>query len=285
MDLELQLPGIPPVPAGLSLYHLAPALGTEVHGIDLREELSTDVVDFLKALLLQRKVIFFRDQEISVERQIEICRLWGELEIIDFLPQHSTHPEALHIKRGKDSKGYENIWHSDVTWRECPSKASMLRAVKVPEVGGDTMWACMETAYEVLPEPLKRFCEGLTAVHSVAQGLSYTQGFDKMAEQTRRFPPQAHPVIRTHPETGRKSIYVNRAHTSYLRGIDRHLGAELLNLLYRRADVPEVQCRFHWRANSIAFWDNRSTQHYAISDYFPAEREMYRVTVAGDKPF
>lgn len=285
MNAQSKLVEDVPVPAGVTLLHLAPAIGTEVHGIDLRADLPAGTIAFLKRLLLDRKVIFFRDQDISVERQIEICRNWGELEIIDFLPQHSAHPEALHIKRDKDSKGYENIWHSDVTWRERPSMASMLRAVKVPPVGGDTMWACMEAAYTQLPEPLKRMCEGLTAVHSVAQGLSYTQGFDKMAEQVKKYPPQAHPVVRTHPETGRKSLYVNRAHTSYLRGIDRHVGAELLNLLYRRADVPEIQCRFRWQANSIAFWDNRSTQHYAISDYYPAEREMYRVTIAGDRPF
>jgi taurine dioxygenase len=161
----------------------------------------------------------------------------------------------------------------------------MLRAVRVPPTGGDTLWVDMCAAYDNLPAALKRTCEGLEAVHSVANGLSYTQGLEKMLEQTKRYPPATHPVIRTHPETGRKAIFVNRAHTSYLKGMHRHLGAELLDLLYRQAEIPEFQCRFRWRDNSIAFWDNRSTQHYAVSDYFPQEREMYRVTIAGDKPF
>ena len=274
-----------PIPAGIELYHLSPTIGTEVLGIDLREKITPEMATFLKGLMLERKVLFFRDQDITVEQQMDICRTWGELEIIEFLPQHPDHPEVLHIKRGKEEKGYENVWHSDVTWREKPSFGSMLRAMVVPDVGGDTMFCDMYAAYDALPEAIKRMCDGMMAVHSVANGLKYTQGTEKMNEMLKKYPMQIHPVIRTHPETGKKTIYVNRAHTSHLKGIPPHLGQQLLDILYRQSDIPEFQCRFRWRPNSIAFWDNRACQHYAVSDYFPQEREMYRVTIVGDKPF
>lgn len=273
------------VPAGIELYHLSPVIGTEVLGIDLRERLTPELAAFLRQLLIERKVIFFRDQDITVEQHMEVCRTWGELEIIDFLPQHEKYPEVLHIKRDKENKAYENVWHSDVTWRECPSFGSMLRAVEVPEVGGDTLFACMYSAYDALPDAVKRACEGLQAVHSVANGLQYTQGVEKMQAMLKKYPTQLHPVFRTHPETGKKTIYVNRAHTSHLKGVRRDVGSQLLETLYRQADIPEFQCRFRWRKNSIAFWDNRACQHYAAADYFPANREMYRVTIVGDKPF
>lgn len=274
-----------PLPVGWSLHHLSPVIGTEVHGVDLRKPLTDEMVAYLRKLLLERKVIFFRDQDISIERQMEVCRIWGDLEIIDFLPQHPDHPEVLLIKRDEKEKGAENVWHSDVTWRDQPSLGSMLRAVEVPEVGGDTMWACMYSAYDSLPEAIKRTCEGLEAVHSVANGLQYTQGVEKMQAMLKRFPKQVHPVIRTHPETGRKAIYVNRAHTSHIKGVGLEISEKLMQILCDTAKNPEFQCRFRWKKNSIAFWDNRSCQHYAVSDYYPAKREMYRVTVAGDRPF
>jgi taurine dioxygenase len=273
------------VPAGLHLYHLSPSIGTEVLGIDLRDKLTPERAAFLKALMLDRKVIFFRDQDITIEQHMDVCRTWGELEIIDFLPQHPDHPEVLHIKRDKENKAYENVWHSDVTWRECPSFGSMLRAVAVPEVGGDTLFADMYAAYDGLPSSIKRAVEGMEAVHSVANGLSLTQGAEKMQAMLKKYPAQTHPVVRTHPETGKKTIYVNRAHTSHLKGIRRDIGNDLLEILYNQANTPEYQCRFRWRKNSIAFWDNRACQHYAAADYFPQEREMLRVTIVGDKPF
>lgn len=272
-------------PAGITLHHLSPIIGTEILGIDLNAPINDKTEQFLLDMFLQRKVIFFRNQDISVPRQMEICRIWGDLEIIDFLPQHPQYPEVLHIKRDKKEKGYENVWHSDVTWRERPSLGSMLRAVQVPEVGGDTMWSCAYSAYDNMPDMYKRACEGLEAVHSVANGLSMTQGAEKMQEMLKKYPTQAHPVIRTHPVTKKKTIYVNRAHTSHVRRMSRQDSNELLDVLYRQFAIPEHQCRFRWKANSVAFWDNRACQHYAISDYFPAYREMYRITIEGGKPF
>ncbi len=274
-----------PVPAGIELYHLSPVIGTEVLGIDLREKPTPEMASFLKALMLERKVIFFRDQDITIEQQMDICRIWGELEIIDFLPQHPKYPEVLHIKRDNKEKPSENVWHSDVSWRECPSFGSMLRAAEVPDVGGDTLFACMYSAYETLPEPMKRLVEGTQAVHSVANGLRFTQSAETIRKALEKYPPQTHPVVRIHPETGRKTLYVNRAHTSHMRGVTAQQSVQLLDMLYRQADNPDLQCRFRWRKHSIAFWDNRACQHYAAADYFPKPREMFRVTIAGDKPY
>lgn len=272
-------------PAGIELHHLSPTIGTEVLGIDLRQPLDESTLVWLKSLMLERKVVFFRDQDISVERHIEICRYWGELELIPFLPAHPEHPEALHIKRDKDNKSYENVWHADVTWRDKPSFGSMLRAVQVPEVGGDTLFADMYAAYDGLPDALKRACEGLEAVHSINVSLGVYQTAEVLYEMSKKYPPAVHPVIRTHPETGRKLIFVNRAHTSHIKGMSREDSRNLLELLYQRANTPEYQCRFRWKKNSIAFWDNRSCQHYAAADFYPQYREMYRVTIVGDQPF
>ena len=273
------------VPPGLQLVHLSPVIGTEVHGIDLAGPLEPDVRSFLHQLLLDRKVIFFRDQDITVEQQMAFCRNWGELEVIPFLPQHPDHPEVLVIQRGKDNRATENIWHSDVTWREEPSLGSALHAQVVPEVGGDTLFCDMYAAYEGLAASVKRACEGLEAVHSIATSLSVYMDDDTMRTMLEAFPPQTHPVVRTHPETGRKALYVNLAHTSHLKGMRREDSRILLRLLADQANNPEYQCRFRWQRHSLAFWDNRSCQHFACSDYWPAERHMHRVTVAGDRPF
>ncbi len=273
-----------PASLGLELEHLSPTIGTVVHGIDLARPLSDEEFRFLHSLLLERKVIFFRDQDISKEQHLDLCRRWGPLEVIPFLPHDAENPELLHIKRDKETKSYENIWHSDVTWRECPSLGSMLRAVVVPEVGGDTMWSDMEAAYDGLPEHVKRACEGLEAVHSITTSLGVFVDPETLYQMSKKFPTVAHPVIRTHPETGRKSIFVNRAHTLGIKGLRKAESEELMNILCRQASIPEYQCRFKWKANSIAFWDNRSTQHYAVFDYAGQPREMFRVTVVGDRP-
>jgi taurine dioxygenase len=270
-------------PAGLTLKHLAPSIGTAVLGIDLRDPLSEDLHKFLHQLLLDRKVIFFRDQFLSPEQHLDFGRRWGELEVVPFLEHDKTHPELLTIRRGSD-RSYENIWHSDVSWRVEPSLGSILRALKVPAVGGDTMWADMTAAYDALSPAMKGVLDGLTAVHSI-EALSRYVDQQTIEKYLKEFPPQEHPVVRTHPETGRKAIYVNGAHTRRIVGMSPQESAYLLAQIYRYAEIPEFQCRFHWEPGSIAFWDNRSTQHYAIADYFPQERWMDRVTVRGDRPF
>jgi taurine dioxygenase len=270
--------------AGLTVRQLSPTIGAEIGGVDLRDELDDATIAAIRGLLLEHKVIFFRDQDITAVQHIEFARRFGPLEIHPATPADQEHREILRISHGPDSRGRENNWHSDVTWRETPSLGSLLRAIEVPEVGGDTLFADMEAAYEQLSPAMKEWVCGLTAVHDIARVFAKVLG--KTAEELHaKYPPQRHPVVRTHPETGRRSLYVNIGFTTHIEGLSAKESDWLLSHLYALAAVPENQCRFSWRANSIAFWDNRACQHYAASDYFPAVRIMERVTVAGDRPF
>jgi taurine dioxygenase len=263
---------------------LAPRIGSEIFGVDLREELSDDTIAEIRGVLLRRKVIFFRDQDITAEQHIAFARRFGELEIHPATPKDQPNPEILRIAHGPDSRGQENFWHSDVTWRAEPSLGSILRAHVLPECGGDTMFADMEAAYETLSPAMKSFVCTLTATHDIARVFAGRLG--KSAEELRsKYPEQHHPVVRTHPETGRRSLYVNTAFTASIDGLSHKESAWLLDHLYAQANVAEHQCRFRWEPNSIAFWDNRACQHLAISDYFPEVRIMERVTIAGDRPF
>ena len=190
----------------------------------------------------------------------------------------------LRIEHGPKSRGQENAWHSDVTWRAEPSLGSILLAREVPDCGGDTLFANMHLAYERLSDPMKTFCEGLTAVHDIARVFAKRLG-KRPEELHDTYPPMRHPVIRTHPETGERAIYVNTAFTSHIEGLAESESRWLLDHLFATAKDAEIQCRFRWQAGSVAFWDNRVCQHFAASDYFPARRVMERVTIAGDKPF
>ena len=184
-----------------------------------------------------------------------------------------------------NSKGKENMWHSDVTWRPEPSLGSVLSAVQIPPVGGDTLFANMNLAYEKLPEP--NCVNALPAsqlLHDIARVFAKRLG--KSPEELHdKYPPQEHPVIRTHPETGLRAIYVNNAFTSHIAGMDRDESDALLARLYATASDPEIQCRFRWTKGAVAFWDNRASQHFAASDYFPQHRIMERATIAGDRPY
>jgi taurine dioxygenase len=191
---------------------------------------------------------------------------------------------VLQIAHGPDSRGAENFWHSDVTWREQPSLGSVLRAIEIPAVGGDTLFANMALAYDRLSDATKKRVENLVAVHDIARVFAKRLNM-KPEELHEKYPPMEHPVVRTHPETKQRAVYVNGAFTSHIRGMEAQESSLLLDELFKSAWNPEVQCRFKWRAGSIAFWDNRSSQHFAASDYFPAVRVMERVTIAGDKPY
>ncbi len=263
---------------------LSPMIGAEIHGVDLADDLPDLTIAAIRDALLRHKVIFFRDQRITTEQHIAFARRFGELEIHPATPRHQQHREVLRIAHGPDSRGVENNWHSDVTWRETPSLGSVLRAIEIPETGGDTLFANMEAAYDGLSPKMKEWVCGLTAVHDIARVFATRLG-KSIDELHEKYPPQRHPVVRTHPETGRRSLYVNTGFTSHIEGLTRKESEWLLEHLYAQAARPEYQCRFVWRPDSIAFWDNRAAQHYAASDYFPAVRVMERVTVAGDRPY
>jgi len=269
--------------SNITVSPLTPAIGAEIGNIDLRQVSSDETAD-IRAALLEYKVVFFRDQTLTQAEHISFAREFGDLEIHPATPKSQSNPEVLHIAHGPESKGKENFWHSDVTWREKPSLGSILKAVEVPAVGGDTLFANMVMAYELLPDDIKEAITGRVAVHDIAR--VFAGRLNKSAEELReRYPPMEHPIVRTHPETGESVLYVNTAFTSHIKDMEECDSASLLRKLYRTAANPEIQCRFRWQPGSLAFWDNRASQHFASSDYFPQVRKMERVTIAGDRPY
>ncbi|MFM0243706.1 TauD/TfdA dioxygenase family protein [Paraburkholderia sediminicola] len=274
-----------------------PTIGAAIGGVDLRDPLDDATYLALRRALLKFKVLFFRDQDISPAQHVAVAQRFGELEIHPAFPHHPDHPELVILGRNDTRRGRENLYHSDVSWREIPSMGSMLRCVQCPEVGGDTIWINMVAAYENLPDDVKARIDGLTATHEFLPLFGIVVPEDQHGAMRKKFPPVVHPVVRIHPETGEKILYVNEAFTTYLAnyghktaqqyriGFDYKLAEmELLQYLFRQAQAPEYQVRLKWQPNTIAFWDNRSCQHYAVQDYFPAPRHMMRATVIGDRP-
>jgi taurine dioxygenase len=262
---------------------LTPAIGAEIVGVDLRH-VTPALIEDVRATLLEHKVVFFRQQNLTREQHIDFARQFGQLEIHPATPKDQRNPEVLKLAHGPESRGSENMWHSDVTWREQPSLGSVLRAIEIPQTGGDTLFANMALAYDRLPDTIKEQIQNLVAVHDIAR--VFAKRLNKKPEELRElYPLMEHPVVRTHPETKQRVVYVNGAFTSHIKGMEAGKSKLLLDKLFKSAWNPEVQCRFKWQAGSIAFWDNRASQHFAASDYFPAVRIMERVTIAGDKPY
>ena len=275
-------------PLPFEVNRLSPTIGGELLGIDLREDLTSEIKELIYEALLVYKVIFFRDQDLTTDQHIHFSKNFGDLEVHPFAPFKEGYPEVLKITHNEKSPGRENLWHSDVTWRKEPSLGSVLRMLEKPENGGDTLFSDMYAAYDDLSDEVKQRLEGAVAVHDfvgfrkrlIKEGKSpkEIEAFNK------KFPMPEHPVFRTHPDTGKKVIYVNRAFTQYIKGWEENESKDMLDFLYSRASTPEYQCRFAWENNSIAFWDNRACQHYANSDYWPQVRRVERVTIVGDRP-
>ena len=275
-------------PLPFEVNRLSPTIGGELLGIDLREDLTSEIKELIYEALLVYKVIFFRDQDLTTDQHIHFSKNFGDLEVHPFAPFKEGYPEVLKITHNEKSPGRENLWHSDVTWRKEPSLGSVLRMLEKPENGGDTLFSDMYAAYDDLSDEVKQRLEGAVAVHDfvgfrkrlIKEGKSpkEIEAFNK------KFPMPEHPVFRTHPDTGKKVIYVNRAFTQYIKGWEENESKDMLDFLYSRASTPEYQCRFAWENNSIAFWDNRACQHYANSDYWPQIRRVERVTIVGDRP-
>jgi len=273
-DLKFERIGVKP---------LAATLGAEIEGVDLAD-LDDETFAEVKRAWLEYKVVFFRDQQMSAEQQLAFARRFGELESHPFLDANEDHDEIVRFEKSEQVAGYENLWHSDVSWREVPALGSVLRAIEVPPLGGDTLFADMVTAYAGLSEESRNRIDGLTATHDFTHNFGLGMSPEALAEKQREFPPVQHPVVRTHPETGRKILYVNSIFTARIDGLDERESATLLDELCRQATVPEYQCRFRWEKNSVALWDNRSVQHYAASDYWPQPRVMERVAIIGERP-
>jgi taurine dioxygenase len=266
------------------LRPLGRVIGAEIDGVDLAERLSPALRAELNRALLEWKVLFFRDQRITPAQQREFAANWGSLETNPFIPKGDT-DEVTRFARGAGMPGFENIWHTDVTFRPEPALGSVLRLIQVPPFGGDTMWADMAAAYDNLPDGIKQRLAGLKAVHDFIPGFVRFADPALLEEWQAEFLPVEHPVVRVHPETGRRTLFVNQAFTTHIVGIPREESDRLLRLLFSQAHVPEFQVRFQWRENSVAFWDNRATQHYAVNDYHPYARVAERVAIAGDQPF
>jgi taurine dioxygenase len=268
----------------IEIRPLSPVIGAEIGGVDLRAPLDDATFQEIRRAHLDWKVIFFRDQPLTHAQHKAFARRFGALEVHPFLPHVADHPEVISFAKDEKNQGYENAWHSDVTWREQPALGAVLRARILPSVGGDTLFADMYAAWDGLPDDVKARVEKRTATHDFTQSFGLGLSPEKLAEAQRQFPAVEHPIARTHPETGRKALYVNALFTRGFAWLPGAEGRELLDLLCRQASVPEYQCRFRWQPDSLAFWDNRAVQHYAASDYWPERRVMERVTIIGDRP-
>ena len=259
-------------------------IGAELSGLDLSQDLSDSVVAELRQALLDYKVVFFRDQDLTAAQHVAFARRFGELEVHPFIPANEAHPELVRLEHTPDFGGYENGWHSDVTWRLEPSMGSVLRAVEVPPTGGDTLFADMYAVYEGLDDETRAEIDELRAIHDFTQVFGGRMSAERKAEMREKYPLVEHPVVRTHPETGRRLLFLNRAFGRNIVGMSDEDSGALFARLCSEAEIPEYQCRFRWAPGSVAFWDNRAVQHYAASDYWPARRVMERATIIGDRP-
>ncbi len=264
---------------------LTPTIGAEIFGVDLGGEISNQQHDAIHEALMRHVVIFFRDQKMTPEQHKAFGRRFGKLHLHPASPNLlEGHPEILLIQANEKSKRVAGeVWHSDVSCDPEPPMGSILYMHETPaNGGGDTMFANMYTAFETLSAPMQRFLEGLNAVHD---GEHVYRGRYGWNDSGKTYPRSVHPVVRTHPETGRKALFVNRGFTTAIEGLNRDESDALLEMLYDHAETPEYQCRFKWQPGSVAFWDNRAAMHHAMWDYFPHSRRAHRVTICGDKPF
>ena len=273
-------------------------IGAELSNVNLGvASRDAGLIAEIRALLLKHKVLFFRDQEFSRAEHVAFARHFGELEDHPVAGSDPDHPGLVRIYKSADKPNdrYENAWHTDATWRERPPFGCVLRCVECPPVGGDTMWANMAEVYNRLPEHVKTQIADLRARHSIEASFGAAMPIGKRLALKAQFPDAEHPVVRTHPETGEKVLFVNAFTTHFTNfhtpenvrfGQDANPGANLLlNYLISQVCIPEFQVRFRWKKNSVAFWDNRVTQHYAVMDYPPCNRKMERAGIIGDTPF
>jgi taurine dioxygenase len=274
--------------APFRIERLGASLGAEILGLDLKAPVAEDTFKAFEAALVEHKVLVLRDQHLTTEQHVRFSRMFGDLEIHPMRPQ-GEFPEILVLDNDKDNPVLStDVWHSDTTFRTNPTKYTILRCQIMPELGGDTLWANMEAAYEGLSEIFRGMIAGLRAVHDFQ---NFRVLFKNTAEDRAKlhrmedmFPNPSHPVVRTHPVTGRKGIYVNPQFTLRIEGMEPAESRAILDVLFAQARVPEYQFRLRWAPGMIVFWDNRSTQHYAANDYYPARRRMERTAVVGDVP-
>ena len=286
------------IQTSIRIEPLTCTIGAALSNVNLGAASRDDaMVAEIRSLLLKHKVLFLQDQDFTRAEHVAFARHFGDLEDHPVAGSDPDHPGLVRIYKDLDSKKehYENAWHCDATWREKPPFGCVLRCIETPEVGGDTIWCNMALAYERLPEHIKAQIANLRARHSIEATFGAAMPIEKRLALKAQYPDAEHPVVRTHPETGEKILFVNAFTTHFTNfhtpenvrfGQDFAPGAsQLLNYLISQAYVPEYQVRWRWRKNSVAIWDNRCTQHYAVQDYWPAVRKMERAGIKGDTPF
>ena len=268
---------------------IAGALGAEIEGINLTQSLCQDDYKQIRKLLIEHEVIFFRNQDISPAQQKDLAHSFGPLQTHPAYETVEGFPEITILESTAHKPTKIEAWHSDMTFRLHPPIASVLCSKIIPERGGDTLWASATAAYEHLSEKMKGFLDGLYAVHDFRHGfkesLEEEGGAERLAQTVKDNPPVEHSVIQIHPESGKKVIFVNSLFTTHIVGLKRAESRAILDFLFEHIKTPEFTCRFHWEPNCIALWDNRSTQHKPINDYFPAHRKLHRITIYGDLPY
>jgi taurine dioxygenase len=272
---------------------VAGALGVEISGVNLAEDLNDSVISEIRQALLDHLVIFFRDQELTPEEHLRFARKFGDLEEHDFVKGLPGNPEILRLVKEADEAGHNfgGSWHSDVTYQEAPALGSILYAIDVPPAGGDTLFANQFLAYDTLSDGMKELLDGLVCIHSAKGIFGVENHADKKFKHMTVEPSEKadeeveHPVVRTHPESGRKGLFVNRNFSTYFKGMTMEESAPIMNFLFEHSKREAFTCRFRWQKGSVAFWDNRSVMHFALNDYTGHRREMHRVTVSGDRPY
>ena len=274
----------------LHISPITPALGAQISGIDLSQELTRDQRDAIEQALLDHQVLFFRDQPLTPRQHAAFAARFGELHIHPIYPNVPEQPEVLILDTAVTDVRDNAVWHTDVTFLPTPALGAVLSARQLPEYGGDTLWASGIAAYEALSRPLQTLLQGLTATHDFTRSFPLER-FGTNAEDIarweatrRQYPPLSHPVIRTHPVSGRKSLFVNEGFTTRINELSDAESAAILALLFSHTTRPEFTLRWRWQVNDVAFWDNRVTQHYAVDDYRPQRRVMHRATILGDVP-
>jgi taurine dioxygenase len=273
----------------LQMQRLSPALGAVVDAIQLSPDLDDDTIAQIREALDEHLVLFFERQHLTPIQQRDFAARFGDLYIHPFYPGEADVPHITVLEHGADRRANSDRWHADVTYLAEPPQAAVLYTEVIPEVGGDTLWASMYGAYEALSKPLKEMLCGLRAAHSFARCFT-PERFRSAGMESRRerlyaeHPPVSHPVVRTNPSTGRKALFVNQDFTTRIEGIAERESDAVLRFLFEHVSQPEFQIRWRWAPHTVAFWDNRWTQHCALADYYPALRRVRRATIAGDRP-
>jgi taurine dioxygenase len=275
----------------ITISRVTPALGALVEGLTLAEELPQQSVDRLGELLVEHQILFFRRQPLTPQQQCRFAARFGELHIHPIYPVLPELPEILVLDTHGGFLPDNDNWHTDVTFTATPPLAGILAAKQLPPAGGDTLWSSNLAAYEALSAPLKRLLEGLSAEHSVVKSFPAGRwgadpAFKERYERAvAKHPPVTHPVVRTHPASGRKALFVNEGFTTRILELEARESDALLAFLFAHAARPEFTVRWRWSVDDVVFWDNRITQHYAVADYLPERRVMHRATVIGDRPY